>query len=354
MDSISTLGSHSALDICLGAKKQGFRTIVVAKRGREKTYANYFFSRGRVGVVDEVIVLEDFKKIVEVQEKLKNSVFVPHRSFCVYVGYEIIEREFRVPIFGNRFLLKAEERWAPKNQYYLLKRAGIKMPKTFGSPSEIDRLCIVKVSEEKRKYERAFFLASSEREFWREARKMIKKGIISEKALENARIEEFLVGPVFNLNFFYSPILKRLELLGVDMRRQTNFEGIVRLPYGWQKKVLKHVGLKFIEAGHIACTLRESLLEKAFRIGEKLVKVCKREYKPGIIGPFALQTVLVPEDEKEDFYVFDVSFRIPGSPGTKYTPYSAYLFRKELSFGERIALEIKSACELGMLEKVVT
>ena len=39
---IAILGSHSALEVCFGAKKQGFRTLVVVEKGRDKTYAEYF------------------------------------------------------------------------------------------------------------------------------------------------------------------------------------------------------------------------------------------------------------------------------------------------------------------------
>jgi len=37
---IATLGSHSALDVCRGAKNLGFRTLVITEKGREKTYEN--------------------------------------------------------------------------------------------------------------------------------------------------------------------------------------------------------------------------------------------------------------------------------------------------------------------------
>jgi len=45
---------------------------------------------------------------------------------------------------------------------------------------------------------------------------------------------------------------------------------------------------------------------------------------------------------------------MPGSPGTSATPYSQYLFDKSVSFGERIALEIKEAAKMGKINKVTT
>ena len=39
---IGVLGGHSALDVCAGAKKLGFKTLVVAQKGREQTYEKYY------------------------------------------------------------------------------------------------------------------------------------------------------------------------------------------------------------------------------------------------------------------------------------------------------------------------
>jgi 5-formaminoimidazole-4-carboxamide-1-(beta)-D-ribofuranosyl 5'-monophosphate synthetase len=81
-------------------------------------------------------------------------------------------------------------------------------------------------------------------------------------------------------------------------------------------------------------------------LGEKFVKACKqlpKELDPsgkGIIGPFALQGAVVAEEGREDIVIFDVSLRIPGSPGIKATPYSSYLYGESLSVGERIGMEL--------------
>ena len=39
---IGVLGSHSALEIASGAKQEGFETVVVCQRGRDKTYTKYY------------------------------------------------------------------------------------------------------------------------------------------------------------------------------------------------------------------------------------------------------------------------------------------------------------------------
>ena len=33
---IAVLGSHSALDVCRGAKDEGFKTLVIVQKGRDK------------------------------------------------------------------------------------------------------------------------------------------------------------------------------------------------------------------------------------------------------------------------------------------------------------------------------
>lgn len=358
---ISTLGSHSALDVCEGAKREGFQTLVVAQKGREKTYLGPYRTRlredGEVGVVDELLLLNSFGEITKKQNldfmKQRNAIFVPNRSFAVYVGYDAIEKDFSIPVFGNKFLLRAEERDAKKNQYYLMDKAGMRTPKKFKSPKDIDRLCIVKVSEAKRTYERAFFLARDYGEYVRTSEALVKSGKTTRAQLEKAKIEEYIVGAHFNLNFFYSPVHGELELLGIDTRRQTNLDGYLRMPADVQLELLKVAQPSTIEVGHIACTLRESLLEQVLELGERFVHAVEKEYKDGLVGPFALQGAFV-EEGNEEFVCFDVSLRMPGSPGTRFTPYSGYIFRENMSFGRRIAKEIKQAERQKRMAEITT
>jgi 5-formaminoimidazole-4-carboxamide-1-(beta)-D-ribofuranosyl 5'-monophosphate synthetase len=356
---ISTLGSHSALDVSEGAKAEGYKSMVVCQKGRDSTYSKQFRSRSRngreMGVVDEVLTLDSFADIVseDAQQQLSDSVFIPNRSFSVYVGYDNIENNFRVPIFGNKYLLRAEERTAKNNQYELLENAKVEIARTF-SPDEIDVLSLVKVQEAKRSYERAFFFAASPAEFEEKSQQLISEGTIAVEDLADARIEEFILGAQFNFNFFYSPLSGELELLGIDTRRQTNIDGLLRLPAPQQTEVLKYRRFTTIETGHISCTMRESLLQKGIEAGERFVETVKEFYPQGLIGPFALQGAIEEKDGKERFVVFDVSFRMPGSPGTRFTPYSYYLYREPISFGRRVAMEIKEAEKTGRLDEVTS
>ncbi len=356
---IGVLGGHSGLDVCRGSKRLGFRTIAVCQKGREKTYTKYYKTRGDgKGCVDETIVLDKFSDITKpkVQEQLRkeNAIFIHNRYFWVYFDFNDIEKNFMVPIYGTRSMLKLEERDVPKNQYYLLEKAGIRFPKIFKSPKDIDRLVIIKVNEAIRGYERAFFYATNYDDYKKKSDEMLAKRMITKKALEKAVIEEYVIGAQINFNYFYSVIDDELEIMGTDTRRQTNLDGLIRLPANEQLEVLKHMKPKIIETGHIAATTKESIIEKIFTLGEKFVKTTKKEYPPGIIGPFALQGAIAADKGKEEMVVFDVSMRIPGSPLTRFTPHSGYLYGESISYGERIAMEIKKAIERDKLKEIVT
>lgn len=358
---LAVIGSHSALEVCFGAKTYGYENLVVTQKGRGETYSKYFKSDGSLGIVDEILELEKFADVVkpEVIKKInsKPTIFIPNRSFETYLAYDYktIEKKFKIPIFGNRFLLSIEERDRKPNQYDLLDRAGIERPKIFKDPQKIDRLVLVKsMYQSDHGLERLFFFAASYQDFKDKTEELITSKKLTKQNLERSTIEEHLAGVQVNFNFFYSPAFKRLELLGTDTRRQTNLEGIVRLPAEIQNQAISKLGLQFEEAGHIAVTVLESFLEHAFALGEKFVKVSKKFHPKGIIGPFALQAMIVPGTPRIKIIVFDVSPRIPGSPGIGATPYSRYLYVKPMTIGERIALEIDQAYQNNNLDIVIT
>jgi len=371
---IGVLGGHSALDVCRGTKKHGLKNIVVCQKGREKVYDKYYKTRDGKGCVDETIVLDKFSNITnpEVQEELRkrNTIFIHNRYFWVYFDFEKIEKEFEVPIYGTRNLLKLEERDVPNNQYYLLEQGGIRIPKMFDVPRglqyenkkltfesfdvELDRLTLTKVNNAIRTYERENFVASSWEEWRSIAENKLNEGVVDFKTLQNCVIEEFILGAQINYNFFYSVMNDELELMGTDSRRQTNLDGVLRLPAVEQLKIPNLENhIKHIETGHFVVTCKESLLSKAFEAGEKFLASCKKNAEP-MIGPFALQGAINTQDNKEEFVVFDVSMRIPGSPGTRFSPYTGYLYEDSISYGERIAMEIKEAQKQNKLDQLVT
>lgn len=359
---LCSIGSHSALDVAYGARAMGLKNLVVTARGRELTYSRYYNRAANPdrGCVDETLELESFPDLLtaDVQARLlaKNVVFLANRSFEVYLhqkfSYDEIERGMLVPVFGNRRLLRAEERDEADNQYALLRKAQIRHPKQFGSPDQIDRLVMVKAAHAKVSFERAFFLCASRAEYDETARRLIADGMLTQEGLRDAVIEEYALGPSVNLNFFYSPILNELELSGTDTRRQTNVDGLRNVPPSALTSVAS-IPMRMEEAGHIATTLTESMLEKAFAMGERFVAAAREASPPGVIGPFALQCIIVAGPPKE-FVCYDVSLRIPGSPGTRYTPYSAYRWGRDVSVGERIAMELVFARDANRLHEVLT
>jgi len=365
---IGFIASHSALDVADGAVEEGMRSIAFCQKGRERTYTTYFKAyrndNGEVvrGIVDDAIVLDKFKEVMEERWQRwmrENSViFIPNRSFTSYVDLKEIEENFRVPMFGSRNMLRMEEREEKKSYYWLLEKAGLPFPEKIEDPRDINELVIVKLHHAVKKLERGFFTAASYKEYREKSEELIRQGVITEEDLEKARIERYIIGPVFNFDFFYSPLEKEatpIELLGVDWRFETSLDGHVRLPAPQQMSLPPHQILpEYTVCGHNSATIRESLLEKVFILAEKFVEASKEHYPPGIIGPFTLQTCV---DKDLNFYIYDVAPRIGGGTNVHVWvghPYGNALWRKNMSTGRRIAMEIKRAAEEDRLDEIVT
>ena len=329
---VGTIGSHSALEIMDGAKDENLKTVCVCQRGRELPYRR--FKR----LADEIILLDKFSDILypENQEKLRqtNTIMVAHRAFTAYLGYDNIENVLRVPVFGNRLLLRAEERTAPRNQYYLLEKAGIRHPKLYHKALDIDGPTIIKVQEATRKLERAFFIVSSYEDYEKKSKQKIEQRLVTKEDLDRATIEQYVPGTYFNLNFFVSPLTGETEFLGIERRLQTNIHDIVSLPARQQMEI--DLQTQNIEVGHTPASIRESLLEKIFEMGDKIAAASRTEYPPGIIGPISLQSVVTVD---LDFVIYDVSLRVPGNPIMATTsPYTKYYYTQKMGLGRRIAM----------------
>jgi 5-formaminoimidazole-4-carboxamide-1-(beta)-D-ribofuranosyl 5'-monophosphate synthetase len=365
---VGMVASHSALDVCDGAVEEGFRTVGICQEGREKTYSKYFKCQrgrdGRVirGVVDECWTLRKFKEMMDpkYQQRLakENVLFVPNRSFTSYVDLKEIEDDFVVPIVGTRGLLRSEERGEERDYYWLLERAGLPFPKKITDPKDIDRLVMVKLHHKVKKLERGFFSAASYQEFREKSRSLVFHNVITEEDLASARIEEYVIGPVLNLDFFYSPLeskMERIELIGVDWRFETSLDGHVRLPAPQQMTLMgAQATPEYTVCGHNSATMRESLLEGAFDLAEKYVKATQEHFPPGIIGPFCLQTCV---DKDLKFYIYDVAPRVGGGTNVHMWvghPYGNTTWRTNMSTGRRLAVEMRRAIETDQIKKIVT
>lgn len=365
---LGMIASHSALDICDGAIEEGLKTLVICQKGREKTYNQYFLAErdgtGRLvrGVVDKAIVYDRFNEIMrpENQQMLVdgNALFVPNRSFSSYVSLEEIENEFRVPMVGSRNLLRTEERGEKQDYYWLLEKAGLPFPDKVDRPEDITELSIVKLHHAVKKLERGFFSCASYDEYLKKSKLLLNQNVITKEALDNARIERYIIGPVFNFDFFYSPIEKsasKIELIGVDWRFETSLDGHVRLPAPQQMELSKEqLNPEYTVCGHNSATLRESLLEKVFPLAEKYVEATQEYHSPGIIGPFCLQTCV---DKDLNFFIYDVAPRVGGGTNVHMSvghPYGNTLWRTNMSTGRRLAMEVRRAIEMDKVIEIVT
>ncbi|MDK2893073.1 formate--phosphoribosylaminoimidazolecarboxamide ligase family protein [Methanohalophilus sp.] len=365
---IGAIASHSGLDVFDGAVEEGFRTYAVCRSGREKTYTKYFRSmrdtEGNVvrGIVDDYVCYDNFDEVLlkENQQKLvdNNTLFIPNRSFTSYCSIDEIEDNFAVPLVGSRNMLRSEERGIDQDYYWLLEKAGLPFPEKINDPQDIDALCMVKLPHAVKKLERGFFTAGTYNEYLEKSESLIRQGVITPEALSEARIERYIIGPVFNFDLFYSPIeeeMEKVELLGIDWRFETSLDGHVRLPAPQQMTLAEHqLTPEYTVCGHNSATLRESLLEKVFELAEIYVKASQKHYEPGIIGPFCLQTCI---DKDLNFYIYDVAPRVGGGTNVHMSvghPYGNTLWRKPMSTGRRVAMEIKRAIDTDQLGKIIT
>ncbi len=336
IESVATLGSHCALQVLKGAKDEGFRTVVVTKRGREGVYR-------RFGFIDEFLVVEEFREVAseEITEALKGlrSVLVPHGTLISEVGVERAER-LGVPIFGNRWLLRWEADRELKGK--LMREAGFELPREFSSPEEIDRLCIVK--RHGAAGGRGYFLAWDKESYEKGVEELKRMGISGK-----FYIQEYVLGVPAYLHFFYSPLSGEVELLGADIRYESDVDALGRIPAECQR------GIKpgYTVVGNIPLVLRESLLEKVFELGEGFVDASKRLVPPGVIGPFCIEGVFTKEAR---FVAFEFSARIVAGTNLYIdgSPYSSLLFGKPVSMGRRIAMELRKALDEGRIEEVLT
>jgi 5-formaminoimidazole-4-carboxamide-1-(beta)-D-ribofuranosyl 5'-monophosphate synthetase len=165
-------------------------------------------------------------------------------------------------------------------------------------------------------------------------------------------IQEYVIGLRYYPHFFYSPILDRVELFGIDRRDETNIDALHRLGLSYPE--ISQIGT-YVVTGNIPLVLRESLAAKVMELGEKVVNASRSLFPPGIIGPFCLE-MICPDDF--ECVVFEISARIVA--GTNLyplgSPYSCYYFDEEMSMGRRIARELKLAAAAGseQMEKIIT
>lgn len=325
------MGSHSALNILRGAKDEGFDTLLIAPRNRT------FYER--FNVADEIVYVDDMGRYLRTEgDALGDDVImVPHGSFISYLSLDFIENDFKTRLVGNKFLFKwesdrdLEKRW--------LGSSGIKIPVSFDAPEDIDRPVIVKAFGARGGM--GYFLARDCDDF--------KRKIGAEQG--GYQIQEYIVGVPIYFHYFYSPLTDELELLSVDRRYESNVDSMGRIPARDQAQL--DIPPSYTVVGNFPIVIRESLLEQAFDIGERVVRESKKISEKGLLGPFCLETICTAD---LDIVTFEISARIVAgtNPFMPSSPYTYAKYGRDISCGRRISMEIRDALSTDSIEEVTT
>jgi 5-formaminoimidazole-4-carboxamide-1-(beta)-D-ribofuranosyl 5'-monophosphate synthetase len=340
---IGTLGSHSALNIFKGAKEEGFRTVCVCTEKNAILYKKF-------PLADEIIIVKDFTELLSesLQEKLRrlNVVLIPHGSFTAYLSTEQLTESLYVPMFGNRQLLHWEAN--REKQADWLHKAGLRLPKIYRSPDEIDHLVIAKLPGAKGG--RGYFLASSPSSFRKKFKEMVDRNLLHEEDMDKVHLQEYALGVNVYPSYFSSIIKDDVEFLAVDRRYESAVDAIGKIPANEQLEI--NVNPTYTVVGNFPIVLRESLLPELIQMGDNVHKKAQELAPPGIIGPFCLETVIT-DDLK--IYTFEISARIVGGTniGIGTSPYAYLKYGADMYMGRRIALELKEARNQGRLAEVL-
>ena len=340
---IGTLGSHSSLNIFKGAKEEGFRTVCICKEKDAIMYHKY-------PLVDELIIVKDFSELLseKLQARLRslNVVLIPHGSFTAYLSTEQLTDDLMVPMMGNRKLLHWEAN--RKSQEEWLKQAGLRLPATFKSPDDIDRLVIAKLQGAKGG--RGYFLANSPGGFYKKADEMMHRGLLTKKDIDSVHLQEYALGVNVYPSYFSSLLNSDVELLAMDRRYESAVDSIGKIPAQEQLEI--EVIPTYTVVGNFPIVLRESLLPEIMRMGENVHKKAAELAPPGIIGPFCLETVIT-DDLK--IFTFEISARIVAGTnvGIGTSPYAYLKYGENMYMGRRIAMEFKEAIKQKRLQDIV-
>ena len=329
---IATLGSHSALQILKGAKDEGFSSLAVCLKGREKPYQLF-------GVADEITIINSYQEFLNIDKQLAslNIILIPHASLITYLGYEKVEN-LKMKYFGNKKILQWEANRRLEEQW--LKKAKLKLPLIFDNPKKIDRPVIVKFHGAQGG--KGYFLAKSTADFVRKIKPYQKMKYI---------IQEYIVGVPIYAHYFYSPLKETLEIMGFDKRYESNADSLGRIS-ARDQMVLTSIDPSYVICGNIPIVIRESFLPQIITMGEAVVKTAKKIVPPGLFGPFCLEMVITPQEE---IFVFEISARIVAgtNPYINGSPYSQLVYKEPMSTGRRIAREIKTAIKTNRLSKIL-
>jgi 5-formaminoimidazole-4-carboxamide-1-(beta)-D-ribofuranosyl 5'-monophosphate synthetase len=338
---IATLGSHCALQLLKGAKDEGLSTLLVCEKKRLNLYKRFRF-------IDEIFVVDNLGEITSNKclDRLQetNSVLIPHGTLIAYMDSDQIER-ISIPIFGNKWILRWEADRELKQK--LMERSNLSVSKSVESKNDIQGLCIVKLHGAAGG--RGYFIAWNRESFERHATKLKEQKLINGE--QDLFIQEYVLGVPAFLHFFYSPITNEVELMGVDRRYESSVDGLGRIPA--REQLCADLEMSYNVVGNIPIVLRESLLLRAYEMGESFVDTSRNLVPPGMNGPFCLEGVY---DKDGNFVTFEFSARIVAGTNLYLSgsPYSDLVYPEPMSMGRRIAREVVIAKEKNMIGKITS
>jgi len=253
------LGSHSALDAWQAQRNYGLRSIIYTTPSRARIYLQNPMVGGADETVEDlpslvkrdlrvlddpkdirkngdwksvILILDRYSDIVKCVDELVDleCLQIPNRAFSVYVGGDeycnVIENEFAVPIVGSRTLLKIENRGEiEKDYYWFAEQADIPYPKSYQYEvheggirfkEPIDEPMLLKAEHAHRTFEREFIFAANSQHLEEKVAREVEAGNLNKEGLENGRIEQIVLGPHANFNFFFSPLDAKSEWGDVD------------------------------------------------------------------------------------------------------------------------------------------
>jgi 5-formaminoimidazole-4-carboxamide-1-(beta)-D-ribofuranosyl 5'-monophosphate synthetase len=329
------MGSHSALQILKGARDEGMRNLVICKRGKERPYKAY-------GVADEMILVDDWSEWnAELEQELakRNAIIIPHGSFVSYLGPERVQK-MNVMYYGTKEILQWESDRTMERKW--LENSKLLLPRVLEKPEDIDRPVIVKFHGAGGGF--GYFVVKSAEQFYE-----VKNRKYPDE--NDFVIQEYIVGVPIYIHYFYSPLTKELEILGMDKRYESNADSIGRIRA--EDQLASNIHTSYTIVGNLPVVIRESLLPELFEMGDRVVAESQKlGAGKGLFGPFCLETIIT---RKLQIYVFEISARIVAgtNPYIEGSPYTALKYDVPMSTGRRIARDIKQAIEKGRLSEVL-
>ena len=329
---IATLGSHSALQILKGAKDEGFQTLVITTDRMLPFYKTMPF-------IDSYVRVDSYADFPTVEKELlkKNVIVIPHGTFVASLGIEG-NKKMQLPYYGNKKVLDWE---ADRNmQRKWLEAANLTLPGQFKTIERATFPVIVK--HHGAAGGKGYFYAKNKTDFQKKIKTFGKNPYT---------IQEYVIGVPFYIHYFYSPLTKKLEIMSMDRRYETNVDGLGRIPSAEQKGI--EISPSYVVVGNSELVLRESMLSDAYAMGNRIIDASKKLIdKKGLYGPFCLETVITPDQK---FYAFEISCRIVA--GTNIfvhgSAYSWLYYNEPMSTGRRIAREIKNAIKEKRLKEIL-